>query len=427
MVWTSPRQVAAMGTDFKYLILDHGDEVKKNRYEYIEPFIARVETQSDSVPPDVVWNLPLQANEYPYYNIISDDHLTYMPGSGQIKDWKFRKYTPVFDMEDRHYDRRYICYPGLGMGVADEGLHSLDIIIPGPAGNDVKAIAFKDGGFIWTGGESDIRDGGISLFDRETGRWQRFDAELTQGLESHRIRDILTYNDRIYFASAAGLTILQPDAERWKTLDRFNGLTGPGLRVLAAVSGQLFMGGDQGVNIMTLPQGLIYSSGDEIVDEMACADITAEGDTVWIAGMAGVYRWDPLNEWQRIGAEEPIVGDEAARCIDVHHNRLWIGGRRGLREFNRRTGTWRGWPAGTYLRGSAAVSLESNDSLLWVGTTRGLFVLNYRKGSWLSYEGEIGLPQTAIQTLALEADSLWLGTSQGLTRFIWNRPERDVF
>ncbi|MBT7618436.1 MAG: hypothetical protein HN590_14225 [Calditrichaeota bacterium] len=370
------------------------------------------------------WAGSWEPHQFKHY-WIDDSDLRYYSEDGRIRDKYNRSYEVSFDVYDEVYQRRYICYPGLGLGIANERHQSLNIIQPGPAGKDVRSIALMGSGFMWVCGKNG-RNSGINLLDREKGEWQYFDSDYVTGIDSHHINDIVTHKTSSYFASEEGLVIFQAEKGRWKTVGSFSGLSGLDLRALGKSRSELFIGGDQGLNRMDLPSGKIVPAGDKRVNDLHTDDIVTDGDTVWVTGFQGAFRYQP-DEWQRIGNEELVVGNEAGRCLAVTKDFFWIGGERGIRELNRKTGEWKGWLSSVYFNRSPSRSLAANDSLLWVGTRDGLHAMHLRKRRWLSYGIEEGLPSSNIQFLQVEADTLWIGTPEGLTRFIWNIPGRDIF
>lgn len=398
--------------------------IDEDRFIQLDPYSFNVTETLDVPPANVRWNRPWKPHSFPFY-WLDDSDLRFYSDDGSLKDRFNRQYNATFDVYDELYKRRYICYPGLGLGVVNERHQNMKIIQPGPAGKDVQCFALSGSGFAWVAGENP-NNSGINLLDRKTGNWQHFNSDYVRGLESHRIYDILTYRTSNYFASDQGLAVFNADKARWKTYDRFSGLSGLELRALEIAGDELFIGGDYGLNRMKLPKGKISPAGDPRVNDLRTADIVSDGDTVWVAGLQGIFRYEP-DKWQRIGTEGYAIGDEAGRCLAITNNFLWIGGERGIRELNRKTGEWRGWLSYVYLNSSSPKALAANDSLLWVGTNNGLFAMHLRKGSWLFYGMREGLPSPDIQCLQVEADTLWIGTPEGLTRFIWNRPDRDVF
>ena len=405
-------------------IITSDKEPESDMFIHIDPQAFNIIERSDLPPDNVRWAGLWKQHPFKHY-WIDDSDLRFYSEDGRIQDKYNRRFKVSFDLYDDMFERRYICYPGLGIGVANERHQSMEIIQPGPAGKDVRCLEIMKSGFTWICGING-RNAGINLFDRKKGEWQFFDSDYVNGIESHRVSDIAIHKTSIYFASDEGLVTFRADKGKWKTYDRFSGLSGLELRALGKTQNELFIGGDYGLNRMELPKGVILPAGDRRVNDLRTADIVTDGDTVWVAGLQGIFRYEP-DEWQRIGDYESIVGDEAGRCLAVTDNFLWVGGERGIRELNRKTGEWRGWLSHVYLDSASPRALAAYDSMLWIGTNRGLHTMHLRKRSWLSYGKREGLPSDNIQCLEVEADTLWIGSPEGITRFLWNRPARDVF
>ncbi len=412
--------VMSLGDAGRYVVA----ESKAGRV-YIDPYVFKAVSVREDEIDTIRWQgqRAWKPHPYPFYQT-TDIYLKFNPSDGKITDWEFNDYKPVYDILDEDYDRRYICYPGLGLGIANERNLSLEVIQAGPAGSDVKTIVIASDGVMWIGGDNNKNSEGISQFDRKSNRWKRYGWTLTTGLKSHRVWDAVFYKDFLYFATDMGLSVCRLTDFTFRTYDRFDGLNGTSLRALAITSGFLYVGGDYGVNRLTLPSGPIFKSGSKKVDDMKSAQMVSDGDTVWVAGMQGLYRGEPDGRWNYMGGEQ-VIGDEPARAVCITPNRLFIGGARGVRFLDRATGKWSAIPAQAYLSGAGTICMAANDSLLWIGTTSGLYRYNFNRGDWRHYNVNQGFPSTRIQRLVLEADTLWIGSTKGLTRFLWYRPGRD--
>lgn len=395
----------------------------------IDP-ISRWVEELDSVkfrkipPENIRWTgrRNWKVHEFPRY--LPDDFSIFFDRSdGRITDEEHDIFKPVYDCFNEFDRKRYICYPGLGLVVADEYLMRFEVLQLGPAGKDVKGIALDDAGMIWTGGENFGSKSGFSLFDRADGRWKRFDRRLNFGLDSHNARDVQVYDDWVYFATDGGLVCYDRNSDTWRTFDRFDGLRGLDLRALVVGGDFLFIGGDRGLNRFELPEGPVLKTGSEYADELLTGGLAVESDTVWAAGLQGVFRISPNSPPERVMTGGQAVSDEPARSVTVTKNRIWIGTRRSIKEFDKKE--WIDHLTSVYINNRRPLALVGNDSLLWIGTERGLYRFNRLRGKWLNYHKSHGLPDNRVQRLVLEADTLWIGTPQGLTRFIWNRPERD--
>lgn len=360
---------------------------------------------------------------FPFYSL-HDYSFRFEPSDGRLVDRDFTEFRPTFDLLDRDWRRRYICYPGLGIAVADERTWTLELIQTGPAGGDIRAIALGRNGEIWVGGDNTGERQGLSRFERQTGRWERFGRKLVWGLESQRASDLLWNDGRLYAATDEGLVVGDVTGGHWRTLRRMDGLPGTPLRALGLADGWLVVGSDEGVNRMLLPTGPFFRLSNPRLKDLRAAQVAADGDTIWVAGLQGLYRGTPEGRWESVGGDETI-GDEPARCVAVSSDFVYVGGENGVRQQSRASGRWTAIRANVHLGGGQTLALAATAELLWIGTTVGLFRYDGRRGRFLRFGTAEGLPHNRIQRLVLEADTLWIGTPKGLTRFLWNRPLRD--
>ena len=360
-------------------------------------------------------------------SIPSDFSIFFDPDDGTIIDWEQDIFKPVFDILDEQEYKRYVCYPGLGLVVIDEHRRKLEILQLGPAGRDVRGIGFDDDGSIWLGGENRIRKTGFTCYNREIGKWQRYSKNLIFGIDSEYAWYLTVINNWVYFATDFGLVICEPNRDNWHTVDRFDGLAGQQIRALSFARGILFVGGERGLNRFKLPSGPVWDAGSEDINELMTGELVSEGDTTWAAGLQGVFRIPP-DALKKKSYQAQLIDEETTRTIAIATDRIWIGTNACIKGFDRQSGTLEEYiGVEGFFGGSKPLSLTANDSLLWVGTEDGLYRLNRRRNHWIKYDERHGIPNPLIQRMVLEEDTLWICTPNGLTRFIWNRPLRDIF
>ena len=356
------------------------------------------------------------------YDIVDGNY--FFERNGRIIDEYHREFYPADVALNDWNSLLYICYPGLGLAVADERMFRIEILQLGPSGSDVQAIAIDSGNKIWIGGNNSGIRHGLTKFDRQTFRWTEFRERFVPDLDSHIAWDVEIVGRDVFFATNSGLVRYRKPEGSWKTFDEFDGLSGIPLRAVELVGDKLIAGGDRGLSYLQLPDQVFSSSGEEMTADMIVADMTSDRDTLWSANLQGLFRWSSHSGWQTVSGDQ-VIGDEPARSVAIDRKYLSVGGPEGIREMNRENGEWISHYSEVFLRGGKPLSLVSNDSLLWIGTDRGLFRRNRLRGRWLTYGVKQGLPHERIQRLVLESDTLWIGTPAGLTRFLWNRPERD--
>lgn len=420
----SIREVIAVGSNnesvFIYL------ESSEPRFAEIDPVTLQLKDLIAAPPGDVRWSGIWQNHEFPQY-YMNDYRLSFNPVDGSVEDFKDNRFYPVFDLVDRRFKRRYICYPGLGIGIVDEVRMRLDIIQPGPTGTDVSGMTISPGGFIWIGGQHQVENGGMSLFDRGTGTWNSFDPSVVPGIDSRKVWDIVTYKYNAYFTTDAGLVCYIADKNRWETLNRFDDLTNTELSAVEVVDGQIIIGGRNGLNRVIPPVGPVFPFDDEQIKHLRIHDIIADKDTFWVAAFQGLYRFDPDGDFELIQVDYPMSGDEAVNCLAINGGALWAGGRHAVLRYDRLTGDWTHYLSHVHLENSSPLSIAANDTLVWIGTDQGLYAGNLNTNSWNRFGNPEGLPSERIQTLTMEVDTLWIGSSAGLTRFRWNRTTHYIY
>jgi len=389
---------------------------------------GRWTTFKSDPPENTRWIGKRNWQPHTYQNLIpSDFSIFFDPDDGTIIDWEQDIFKPVFDLLDEQEYKRYVCYPGLGLVIIDEHRRKFEILQLGPAGSDVRSIGIDDDGSIWMGGENRIKKTGFTCFDRENGTWQRFSKNLIFGMDSEYAWYLTVINNWIYFATDLGLVFCESNRDNWHTVDRFDGLAGQQIRALSSARDILFVGGERGLNRFKLPSGPVWDAGSEDLNELMTGELVSEGDTTWVAGLQGVFRIPP-DALKKKSYQAQLIDEETTRTIAIATDRIWIGTNTCIKGFDRTNGTLEEYISiEGFFRGRKPLSLAANDSLLWVGTEGALYRLNRRRNHWIEYDERHGIPHPLIQRMVLEEDTLWICTPKGLTRFIWNRPLRDVF
>jgi hypothetical protein len=392
-------------------------------YVTLDPFSRQIQIQSAEQPPDVRWVGGWKNHEYTNF-AVNQHGLRFNSSTGAITDKEMNQFHPVFDVLDNRNQNRFIAYPGLGLGIGNERKWELDIVQLGYAGRDVRTIELLPGGFIWAGGQNLDEYTGLNLFDRQTGQWQYFDSDMINKLDSDNVRDIAFCGNRVFFATDEGLAVLSlKRGRKWKTLDRFDGLSGIDLNAVGCTSGKLYSGGRDGLDEIQLADKNYTVSTDNITKDLFVFDLATDADTVWAGTMTGLYK-SSGDGWQAIDLVSLPSLNSRIETIEVADNYIWIGAPGGVGELDRRTNIWKQYPANVYLNGATPRCFTTNDSILWVGSSKGLFAKHTRKNFWSKFGKAHGLPSSRINALKVEADTLWIGTDEGLTRFIWRNPDR---
>ncbi|MFN3821480.1 MAG: hypothetical protein ACK4OO_04030, partial [bacterium] len=274
---------------------DAGSEIwveKDKRIEVLDGYtLASLGPPSDRERREVRWQgrRGWKPHSYPPYRE-RDLSLRFSSRDGRLEDRDWSTFQPVYDLADEEFQRRYICYPGFGLGVGDEKTMSIEFFQLGPSGKDVRALALEDDGTVWIGGNNPDPREGISLWDRQTGTWRRFGWRLTPGIKDQSVNDIAAEGGQVYFATRGGLVVYDRNEDRFRTRDRLSGLAGDFIWTVRIFGGWLLVGSDQGVNRVRFSPELILRAGDKILDQMRSVQIAVEKDSAWVAGGEGVFQ-----------------------------------------------------------------------------------------------------------------------------------------
>jgi hypothetical protein len=351
--------------------------------------------------------------EYPFYGA-NNAYLRFEPSDGRLVDWFGKTYHVNYCLVDDRYFRRYLCYDDLGIAVGNERGGSLDIYRPGPSKGGVTSIAFGSNGKMFTAGS-----GSFSYFDRQTGLWEHESERPSWDLNSQTASDMLFEKGKLYVATDQGLMIGTSGENLWSSSGLLESGARPPIRTLEIVGRWLFLGGDRDIRRMALPGGPFFRIDAPEPAKSRIADAASDGDTLWIAGVGGIYRGTIEGRMEYLGGDE-VIGDEATRAIAVSKRFVAAGGSGGLRYLNRSNGDWNALKNDVFFGGGQVVSLAVQENYFWIGTTNGLFKYDVDFGRLVSMGVAEGLPATRVNRLVIEADTLWVGTAAGLTRIDTN-------
>ena len=344
-----------------------------------------------------------------------------------IIDARHNRFSPAFFIDDYNQARIYIGYPGYGIGILRKDRRAMDLVQVGLAGKDVRAIAVNSLGDLWVGGNNKGNTDGVNSLSRAvTGMWEHYGYPQVDGMVSHSAFDVVADGSETYFATDKGLVYRTVYKGNWRSFKEIDGMTNLPLRAIERIGKTLFTGGDRGLLLFPDPLGYIVSPDEPTASDLVTSDMATDGDTIWVTGFQGVWKCSPSIGWEVVRGDDQL-SQMPPRCVTIDPNNLWIGVQGGVRRLNRQTGEWSSYLSAGILNNNNPISLAGNDSLLWIGTELGLYGANIRTGSTHVWNRDKGIPDLRIQRLLLEADTLWIGTPSGLTRFLWNRPERDMW
>jgi signal transduction histidine kinase/ligand-binding sensor domain-containing protein len=236
---------------------------------------------------------------------------------------------------------------------------SVSYPIPGHGeSNDIIAINEDATGILWVGQFG----GGLSQFDRETGRFKTYLHEPSNpsSLSDNRVSRLLLNHDGTMWITT------------WNGLDRFDPKTG---------------------RFTTYKQ-------DKNSDEEAYFNITEDQTgSLWMGSWGAVNRFDPkTGQFTRYpykaGDPKSLSSDESVNSVFVDHSgTIWAATYNGLNKFNRETGTFTHYFVKDGLpTDNLSCMLEDRSGMLWMSTSRGLSRFDPVANKFTNYSTADGLP-----------------------------------
>jgi ligand-binding sensor domain-containing protein len=307
----------------------------------------------------------------------------------------------------------------MGLGVADIRTQRVSLQRAGLWGEDVQAVAFV-GNDLWIGGMNDGAHEGIT---RWMGRrkWQGFETPYINGLNSTMVHDFTAGNNEMWVATQQGLSRYDLKRDYWNTLSVFKGLWSEAVLSTAPFMGDIYVGTDRGLNRVS--QGVVFRE-ENWFRNLGVLQFASDGDTLWAANAAGMYRKVDGNQWEELGGVRGTVGPQTTD-IAVTPEVVWFARRDGVEGLVRRTGQWKSLLATHYFDSLEPTTVAADAINLWVGTGKGIYQFNIEKETVVhQYQPKDGLLYASVQILRIEGNYLWIGTHRGLCRFYWNKPNR---
>jgi PAS domain S-box-containing protein len=248
----------------------------------------------------------------------------------------------------------------------------------------VNAMFEDDRGRLWIG-----NDFGLTMVDRETGRFTRYHSGLS--------------------GKPMVITINQDKAGAiWV------GTYGNGMARLDEATGQF----ERFTHIPGDPDSLASNQVHRL--------IVARDGTLWAGTGDGLSRFDAETErfttfkadWADSHAQAYVSGAEDAEGI------LWLGTHySGLHRFDPKSGEIRVFSADATVAGSLRNNMVptvhiGRDGMIWVGTQSGLDQFDPATGIFTAiHESEMETDRTISHILADKAGTLWIGTNKGVMHF----------
>jgi hypothetical protein len=241
---------------------------------------------------------------------------------------------------------------------------------------------------------------GVSV--ERDGIWSTYDA--SDGLSASRVYDLVSDGERVFFATASGLTVLWLEGDapldqvgNWRRYAQADGLPHATVLSLALVEGRLWLGTAGGLasvqvdNLDDPTKWASYSEGT-FAEMGAIRALASDGEILYLGTEDGLFALNPESGEVR---EMPGLKRIAVRDLLLENGTLYVACDLGLRAFRGESGA--GWLA----FGRKVYAVSSRSGVLAWGSDEGLERL----------DGETLLQDRAVTAVAFaEGGTLWAGT-----------------
>lgn len=291
---------------------------------------------------------------------------------------------PITKSIAKNKDYLYVGHANRGLSIMDRNSRQWSWIEPLQSGfdfsnGDIRSIQLtQDNNLILA-----TAHGVVFTSSNDTKNWRRIGP--TQGLSSHQVKDILTFEGKTAVATDNGFDIIEKDRKVKNVLSflsepvEVNDLTQSNSMIFAATSIGLVMLQKQGFYVAFIENPTEFNSQN------------------W-----NVVEWHESELW--------CANDEGLVVIDLMRNQSTI------------------WRTFQQFENSKITSIAVHPEMTWVGTTNGLYRVDRRlieDSNQLSFRPRIhrynqekdGLLSNEIHQMTIEDDTLFIATNDGITVF----------
>jgi hypothetical protein len=212
--------------------------------------------------------------------------------------------------------------------------------------------------------------GGVSVY--VDGTWTHYDT--SEGLSGSRVYDMASDGERVFFATASGLTVLSLEGDDplaqvadWHRYYLADGLPDQAVRAVLVVGGTLWVGTEDGLAAVAVaeiddPSSWRYYTDEPLASMGKILALAGDATALYMAAEEGLFRLDLASgEARKLSA----AGLEVEALL-LDGGTLYAAGGLGIRSFRDGQGT--GWT----VFGVGVHSLAVIEGDLWYGTDDGL-------------------------------------------------------
>jgi len=291
--------------------------------------------------------------------------------------------------------------------------------------NRVNAFCIDDT-LIWLGGavDNNFRTG-ITGFNPEQNSFSYIESGLKPAFPADDINCLAVDDKNLYAGTPSGLFILEKETSFIDgPINRSHGLIGDNILSLQQDSLGLYIGTNQGLDLLDIVLDSVYHIRPDIFAGKNIYDLEIIKSTLWIASSVGAFRYTSSTKRLQQYQDPELVLFSVVYDISVFDDYIWFSSDGGVVRLDLQSGE--SWVFRDYSARRDSRALAANDIVALVASNLGMTMIFHSDEKPFSrdFTTDDGLPSNSIYTLFLDGDYVWIGSDKGLTRFWWNNPNR---
>lgn len=142
--------------------------------------------------------------------------------------------------------------------------------------------------------------------------------------------------------------------------------------------------------------------------------VAADGDTLWVATLSGLVRYEPAAERWRVWTTIDGLVDNTCVSVTVWRDEVWVGTQGGVSRFNPASNSWRSYGLAEGLAGlhNTLLYLDPYAQVLWAGTLEGLASYDRQADRWVTVQAQ-GNDLAGVISFWAKPDALWVSVPPG--------------
>ncbi len=292
----------------------------------------------------------------------------------------------------------------------------------GLGSDNVNAVAI-DGDWVWFG-----TDNGVSRFDRTRGIWRMFSSK--DGLKGKKVFCITVDNDYVWFGTDEGLNRYDRNIDSWAARTKKDGLTDNKVSAITITDDYMWIGTQwSGVNRYdkTTDSWNTYGKKDGIIDTAITA-IAATDKYIWFGtNKSGISLYDRINQtFVKNYTKTDYLSSNDIRAITVDGSQIWIGtANGGVQRYIASVDTWVRYTQNDGLSSNNIASIKVFKNEVWFGTyDNGVTMYDKVSNKWRQFFKADTIPSDDINGVAIDSNgNLWIATNKGVARYLTKRDQ----